>query len=85
MELLLSAGVSLLVQFLKGYLKLGEYATLGCLLIIAFAAAGLYTTFVALGIWETFAGILILAGAFYAFIVQRFTKGSAIGEALGVR
>jgi len=80
MELILGAGVSLLIQFLKNQLKTGEYTTLGILLVISLLAAAVYTYLVSAGLWETFGNVLIVAGAFYAFIVQRFMPGSAISK-----
>lgn len=74
MELIIGAGVSLLIQWLKGSLKLGEYATLGAVLALSIVAATVYTWLVSAGLWESVGQILMTAGAFYAFILQRFEK-----------
>jgi hypothetical protein len=39
---------------------------------LALAAAGLYTVLVSVGYWETVANILIIAGALYAYVIERF-------------
>jgi hypothetical protein len=39
---------------------------------LCLGAAGVYTVLVAVGYWETVVNVLILAGAFYAFVIQRF-------------
>lgn len=71
MELIIGAVVSLIVQGLKQKAT-SQWQTLGVLLVLSIAAAGLYAVFVAVGYWETIANILITAGAFYAFVIQRF-------------
>ena len=71
MEIIIGALVSLIVQGLKQKAT-SQWQTLGVLLLLSVAAAGLYTVFVAGGYWETIANILIVAGAFYAFVIQRF-------------
>jgi hypothetical protein len=42
------------------------------LLGVSLGAAGLYCALVAVGYWETVANVLIIAGAFYLFVIQRF-------------
>lgn len=71
MEYILGIAASLLVQWLKRYSN-NEWATMGILLCVSVALSGLYLAFVAAGYWQTVAQILLTAGAFYAFIVQRF-------------
>jgi hypothetical protein len=40
--------------------------------VLSLGAAGLYTALVAAGYWQTVAQVLLTAGAFYAFVIQRF-------------
>jgi hypothetical protein len=42
------------------------------LLALSLGAAGIYTALVAVGFWETVVNILVVAGAIYAFAIQRF-------------
>ena len=49
-----------------------QVETLLVLLAISLGAAGLYCALVAVGYWETVANVLIIAGAFYSFVIQRF-------------
>jgi hypothetical protein len=49
-----------------------EFATLAMLLVLSLCAAGLYTALVATGYWETVYQVLLVAGAIYAFVIQRF-------------
>lgn len=76
MEFILGSAVSLLVQFLKKKLGTAEYGTLAVLLVVSIVAAAVYTSLVRAGLWETVGGILMTAGAFYAFIVARFEKSA---------
>ena len=70
MEFILGAFVSLIVQALK---KRGsEWSTLLTLIVICLAASAIYTALVAVGYWETVYQVLLTAGAFYAFVIQRF-------------
>lgn len=71
MELIIGAGVSLLVQWLKGFTS-NEWYTLLVLLGVSIAAAAGYTLLVNTGLWKTVADVLVTAGAFYAFVLQRF-------------
>jgi len=71
MEILIGAAVSLIVQWFKQKLT-SEWQTLAALLALALAAAAAYTLLVSVGYWETVANVLIIAGAFYAYIIQRF-------------
>lgn len=72
MEIFIGAAVSLVVQVIKKYAGTSEYWTLGAVLVLSLAAAAVYTALMAAGLWESFAQILIVAGAFYAYIIQRF-------------
>lgn len=72
MEIIVGAVVSLLVQAIKKYVGTSEYWTLGAVLVISLAAAAVYTALVSAGLWESFVQIVIVAGAFYAYIISRF-------------
>jgi len=72
MEVILGAAVSLLVQWLKVKFGTTEWKTLVVLLVVSLIAAFIYTYLVAVGYWQTLTSILILAGAFYTFIIERF-------------
>jgi CHASE2 domain-containing sensor protein len=77
MELIiLGSAVSLLVQWLKTMFGTKEYLTLAILLFISLVAAVCYTYLVAIGYWQTVAAILLTAGAFYTFVLQRFESSS---------
>jgi hypothetical protein len=83
MEIIIAAAVSLFVQWLKSSAKLGEYQTLGLVILVSFFVAAVYTYLVNTGLWDAFAGILVMAGAIYTFIISRFTSGSALGKYMG--
>lgn len=74
MELILGAGISLFIQWLKHSLNLKGYAVLGAVVVISIAASAVYTFLVYKGLWETFYTVLVTAGAFYAFIIKRFDE-----------
>lgn len=63
--------MSLVVQWIKGRTG-GEYQTLAALAVLSLAAAAAYSALIAMGYWDAVYRILITAGAFYAFIIQRF-------------
>lgn len=81
MEIILGAAVSLLVQWAKKYGN-NPWHTLIILLAVSLAAAGLYTALLNTGYWPLVGGILVTAGAFYTFIIQRFetTTGGTDAE-----
>lgn len=72
MEIIVGAAVSLLVEWLKSQMNLGEYKTLSILFIVSLVAAAVYTYLVSVGYWATVANVLVLAGAFYTFVIARF-------------
>lgn len=72
MELIIGSAVSLLVEWLKSKMNLGEWRTLGILLAISIVAAAVYTYLSAAGYWKTVGAVLITAGAFYSFVIARF-------------
>lgn len=74
MEMLIGVAVSLFIQYVKNVLKLGEYATLGAVLVLSIAAAGIYTVLVNTGLWTSLVPILTTAGAFYTYVIARFEK-----------
>lgn len=75
MELIIiGSAVSLLTQWLKTQFKTSEYKTLGVLLVVSLVAAFIYTYLVSAGYWQTVASTLVVAGAFYTFVLQRFTS-----------
>jgi hypothetical protein len=71
MTIIIGAAVSLLVQWIKQKTT-NQLETLLVLLGMSLGAAGIYCALVAVGYWETVANVLIIAGAFYAFVIQRF-------------
>lgn len=75
MTIIIGAAVSLLVQWIKQKTT-NQLETLLVLLGVSLGAAGLYCALVAVGYWETVANVLIIAGAFYAFVIQRFESTS---------
>lgn len=74
MEIIIGAAVSLLVQWIKQKAS-NQWETLLVLLTVSLGAAGIiYAALVAVGYWGTVANILVVAGAFYAFVIQRFEQ-----------
>jgi hypothetical protein len=73
---MIGALVSLVVQALKSKFG-GGWKTLAILAIVSLVAASLYTALVAVGYWQVVASVLVTAGAFYAFVIQRFEGSSA--------
>jgi hypothetical protein len=72
MEYIIGIAVSLLVQWVKSNTNLGGWKTIGVLLVVSLFGALIYTYLVHLGLWSSVANILVTAGAFYTFIIQRF-------------
>lgn len=72
MELIIGSAISLFIQWLKKSAGLTEYSVLSLLILICLSASAVYTYMVYAGLWETFYTILTTAGAFYAFVIQRF-------------
>lgn len=71
MEIIVGALVSLITQVLKQYSS-STYLTMGIVLVLSLIGAGVYTALVSAGYWQSFANILVLAGAIYTFIIARF-------------
>lgn len=61
-----------LVQWLKTKWQLNEAGTLSLVAFIAFVGACIYTALQWFGFWESFAGILMVAGSIYTYLFQRF-------------
>ena len=74
MEIIIGAAVSLLVEWLKSMTTLSGWKTLAVVAAVSIIAALIYTYFVSAGYWQTVVQLLIVAGAFYTFIIQRFEK-----------
>ncbi len=66
--------VSLLVQWLKNLYGTSGYKTMLVLAGVSLLAAIVYTYFTYLGVWEIVAQVLMVAGAFYAFVLSQFEK-----------
>ena len=73
MEIILGVLATALTQWLKKYGK-NQWHTLAILAAISFGSAGIYKALVSVGYWETVATILVISGAIYTFIIQRFEK-----------
>lgn len=72
LEIVLGSIVSLLIEYIKTQTNIKGWQTLGALFVVSLIAAACYTYLVAVGYWATVAQVLITAGAFYTFIVERF-------------
>ena len=73
--IIISAAVSLLVQWIEQKTT-NQLETLLVVPAISLAAAGLYCALVAVGYLGDVANVLLIAGAFYAFVIQRFESMS---------
>ena len=69
---IIGVGVSLLVAWLKKVYATNEYKTLFILFLVSLAASTFYVLLKDTSYWTTIFGILEAAGAFYAFILERF-------------
>lgn len=72
MELIIGAAVSLFIQWLKSRAGTSEYMTLFILLLASVFVSALYTLLVYADLWPTVYQVLVTAGAFYTFVIQRF-------------
>lgn len=81
--MLAGVAASLLIQWLKNWMRLGEWGTLFIVLVVSFAVAAIYAVLQGLGLWEPFVGVLMTAGAVYTFIIRRFEEGSSIRAMVG--
>jgi hypothetical protein len=64
----------LVVAAIKKYCGTTEWATLTVVLAVSLAAGALYYALYSAGYWESVREILIVAGAAYAYILERFKK-----------
>jgi hypothetical protein len=82
MELILGAIVSVIAQFSKKIFGTGEWQTLGTVAVLSLVAAGVYQLLNAYDYWGSVQQILITAGAFYSFVILRFSgaSNSAVSE-----
>lgn len=71
MELVI-AGVliSSLVEYLKRKFRTSRKGTFALIAVIAILGASAFKALAFYGLWEAFFGILVIAGAFYAFIIK---------------
>lgn len=72
MEYILGVVVSLGVQKLKNWTRVGEWGVLAVIAGASILAAWAYTALAAAGYWESISQILITAGAFHNFVIRRF-------------
>lgn len=75
---ILGIAVSLLVQWLKSAFPTSGWKTIGVLIGVSIVASLIYTYLVHVGLWGSVAQILTTAGAFYAFVIQRFEKSDVV-------
>lgn len=69
--------VSLVVQFAKNKLKLNAAGVLAFVAILSLLGGVAYKALLAYGMWEAFVGVVVSAGAFYAFIIKNIKDISA--------
>lgn len=73
MELALIFGgvvVSLIIEAIKGYFNGSTTATMIAVAVMSLVGGIVYTLLTHYGLWESFIGVLVSAGAFYAFIIK---------------
>lgn len=61
---------SLLVEWLKSVFNVSGKWVVLIVAVVSLVAALIYKTLLFFGYWEAFLGILMTAGAFYAFIIK---------------
>ena len=72
MEYILGVAVSLLVQWLKVKMNTDTWTTMLAVLMFSFVGAAGYVLLSHTDFWPVIVQILTVAGAFYAYILQRF-------------
>lgn len=77
MVYILGISASLLVAWLKKKFGTNEWATLSVLLAVSLIAAVGYVVLQNTSFWPLLVGILEAAGAFYAFVLQRFNSSNS--------
>ncbi|MDD5068496.1 MAG: hypothetical protein PHN89_02770 [Candidatus Pacebacteria bacterium] len=73
-EIIFGAIVSLIVAGIKKLCGTTEWATLAVVFVVSLMAAVIYFVVYNAGYWETALEILAIAGAVYAYILERFKK-----------
>lgn len=74
MEYILGIAVSLVVQLIKNKFSTNTFATLLSVLVLSIGSAAVYVAIAPTDLWPTIVQTLTVAGAFYAFVIQRFEK-----------
>lgn len=69
--------VSLVVELVKGKFKLNAAGVMVFVAMLSVIGGIAYKTLLAYGMWEAFVGVLVSAGAFYAFIIKNVKDLSA--------
>lgn len=69
--------VSLVVEFVKNKFKLNAAGVMLFVAGLSLVGGVAYKVLLAYGMWEAFVGVLVAAGAFYAFIIKNVTDLSA--------
>lgn len=64
--------VSLIVTGIKKIAGTTEWKTLGLVALVSLVGATIYYFFSQTPYWSTFVEIMVAAGAFYTFIMERF-------------
>lgn len=72
MDIVLGPIVALLIQWAKNKFGTNNAATLACVALLSLVAASVYTYFANIGLWPLFAKVLVMAGAFYTFVIRQF-------------
>lgn len=69
--------ISLVVEFAKNKLKLNAAGVMAFVAGLSLLGGVAYKVLLAYGLWEAFVGVLVAAGAFYAFIIKNVKDLSA--------
>ncbi len=72
--------VSLLVQAVKTKWKLNAFGIMVFVAVLSLIGGFAYKAMLAYGLWEAFIGVVVSAGAFYAFILKNIQDVSASAE-----
>lgn len=72
--------VSLLVEFVKTKLKLSVFGVMVFVAVLSLIGGFAYQAMLAYGLWEAFIGVVVSAGAFYAFILKNVKDLSASAD-----
>ncbi len=68
--IIIGAAVSVLTEIIKRYAGTNKPATLAVVLVISLVFAGVYYFVAQTNYYDTVLNILIIAGAFYAYIIK---------------